>query len=470
MPTYWVKSGSGGSGDGSTWANAAESIAGLMTAQAIAGGDIIYVHNTHSFNAGAAITWTLPESGTGLVKVLCVDGGDATGASLVDGTVGSLTTGATETTGGNFVFTISTVNDDAALYVYGFSITAGAGTATGSSNITLSNVGGRVIFENCALWINSTVTSPLISIGTTGTTTGTKAVFIGCSFRFGNAAQKIAPRGPIEFINCSINGSGSSPTTLFIPSSAARTVMTVAGCDFSAATNVVDVSIASQTIALFNNCVIGTPTTGTHSGFNGGFHEFHACGPVDGTNGPDLLNYFADGPTGVVEDDQSVYLTTGGAQGKQDDGTATSYSFKLTPNANASFVTPLYTPWVYVYVGATGSKTFTMKCADTESAVLKNNELILEVEYVGGAQVANSPQSQHETTGPLVSGTIFSDATAAGSNLTDTGEAWTGITETGTYTLSKTVTVDEYGYVRCRAGLGKGTTNPVYVAPKIGVA
>ena len=32
------------------------------------------------------------------------------------------------------------------------------------------------------------------------------------------------------------------------------------------------------------------------------------------------------------------------------------------------------------------------------------------------------------------------------------------------------VTLDEQGYVRCRVGLGKDTTNPVYVDPKITVA
>jgi len=56
MATYWVKSGQGGTDAGTSWANAAESIPGLMTAQAIAGGDVIYVHNTHAYNAGAAIT------------------------------------------------------------------------------------------------------------------------------------------------------------------------------------------------------------------------------------------------------------------------------------------------------------------------------------------------------------------------------------------------------------------------------
>jgi hypothetical protein len=222
-----------------------------------------------------------------------------------------------------------------------------------------------------------------------------------------------------------------------------------------------------------NNCIIGTPVTGTNPGIGYGYVELHACGPVDADppNGKIVLDYYYEDASGVVEDDTSVYPTSSPAQMKDDDGTLTSYSLKMTPRDSATFLVefPLYTPWFSTYVGSTGSKTFTVRVADTESALLKDTELWLEVEYVGGAQTANSPQSQREGTFPLVSGTISRDITAAGSALTDSAEAWDGITETGTYSLAKTVTIDEQGYVRCRVALAKDTTNAVYVDPKISV-
>ncbi len=138
MTTYYVKSGTGGSDDGSSLANAAESIAGLMAAQALVGGDVILVDKAHSYSAGAAITWTLPETGTGMVAVICVD----TGASNVSDT------GAQENTNGNFAFTIgpSTGVTTAGLYVQGVAISAGAGGSVTSADIILSTV-GFYVFE-----------------------------------------------------------------------------------------------------------------------------------------------------------------------------------------------------------------------------------------------------------------------------------------------------------------------------------
>jgi hypothetical protein len=183
-----------------------------------------------------------------------------------------------------------------------------------------------------------------------------------------------------------------------------------------------------------------------------------------------VLDYYYQDASGVVEDSTTIYPTSSPAQAKDDDGTLTSYSLKMNPSASAVANTPLYTPRFSTYVGSTGSKTFTVRVADTESALLKDAELWLEVEYVGGAQVADSPQSQIAMTAPLVSGTLSRDVLAAGSALTDTGESWVGLSATGTYTLSKTVTVDECGYVSCRVALAKDTTNPVYVDPKITVS
>lgn len=479
MATYWVKSGTGGTDAGTSWSNAAESIAGLMTAQAIAGGDIIYVHVTHSFNAGAAITWTLPESGTGLVQVLCVDGGDATGASLVDGTVGNLTTGATETTGGNFGFTINTANSvNASLYVHGMNLTMGAG-ASFSAHFIINSQNGKAIFHACNLWVNSTNGASGFTIGTTNSAIQT--IFSKCVFRFGSTSQFINVVTPVVFEGCSINASGSSPTSLLRSTAATRPAhVTCYGCDWSLATNVVAVT-NSWTSApwKFSSCAIGTPTTGSFAGVAAGAVEFQACYPADGGAGANILSYYYADAFGTVQDNQSVYKATGGAQGEQDDGTDTSYSLQMDPSASVSAAQPLYTPWIYTLVGSTGSKTVAVKVAHTESAVLTDLDIFMEVEYMGepgatGTQrLVNSPMSVVEVDddAPIIASTVYRDVLyAAAANRTDDGlDDWTGLTSEKEHTLTATVTCDEVGYIRCRVGLTKDTTNPVYVDPKISV-
>jgi hypothetical protein len=476
MATYWVKSGTGGTDAGTSWANAAESIPGLMAAQAIAGGDTIYVHNTHAYNAGAAITWTLPETGTGLVQVICVDGGDVTGASLVDGTVGNLTTGATEETGGNFGFTVNTATSQAAkLYIFGMTIAVGSGSNQASAIITLGNVFGELELEACNIQSKGTRTGGVLALG--GATSHNQ-IFRNCTFKYGNTAQTTAVgNGRYEFYNCSIDSSGSAPTSFLNVSSARGGIVYCSSCDWSVATNVFTNTVSGPHKVYMNNCVIGTPTTGTHVGYAGASYEFHACTAADGSNGADILSYYLEDYEGVIEDDQTVYLTTGSAQGEQDDGTDTPYSLKMTPSAACAPASPLYTPWIYQLVGSTGAKTVTLKVAHTESAVLTDADIFMEVEYMGepgatGTQrVANSPQSQLEIDDDAnIIAPIYRDIITAGTNRTDTSVAWTGIASEKTHTLTASVTCDEVGYIRCRVGLTKDTTNPVYIDPKIGVA
>ena len=476
MATYWVKSGAAGTDAGTSWANAAESIPGLMTAQALAAGDIIYVHNTHSYNAGAGITWTLPESGAGFVYVYCVDGGDATGASLVDGTVGVLTTGAIETTGGNFLFTIQ-----GQAIVYGMAIRAGAGGNSSAADISFLTNGTNLQFTDCTFWVNSTNSGALVNIGTIGTTVGLAVSFKSCIFRIEHATAPISCAGGYaEFIECSFDSAGATSASVFKTVVGTRFILICSGCDWREATNVVDIASASQFYARLSNCVIGTPTTGTNTQYAPYDIEFHACAAVNAGAEPkaNILNFYREDSFGVCEYDSTIYLTTGSASGEQSDGTDTPYSIKMTPFASCTKSTPMYSPWVYVLVGTTGDKTITMKVADSESAILKTSQLWMEVQYMGepgvaGTQrIADSPHAVIEVDDdcPIVTGTIDRDMIAAGTNRTDTAVAWTGITETDTYTLTASVNCAEVGYIRCRVGLGVDTTNPVYVDPKVTVA
>jgi hypothetical protein len=478
MTAYFVKSGTGGADTGAAWASAAESIAGLMTAQAIAGGDVIYVHNTHSYLAGAAITWTLPETGTGLVQVICVDGGDPTGASLSGTTVGSITTGAVESTNGNFAFVLNTSGvANGALFVHGMTIKTGAGGNSSSADLTIAAGAGRVHFSSCTLWTDSSSTTAITTLSNAAAAAVVRCD--NCTFRFGSTSQglTLGAGSQFEFWNCSISASGSSPTTLFTPTGTRTLTVDCHSCDWSLASNLFSVAVAAAGALRATNCAVGAPTTGTHAGYAGVTVELHACAAVDGTNGADILTYYFEDATGIVEDSQSVYLTTGGAQGEQDDGTDTSYSLIMTPSASCAKATPLYSPWVYALVGSTGAKTVALKVAHTEAAVLTTSEVWMEVEYMGepGAtgttRVANSPHAQIEVDDDcnVMASSIVRDVVAAGSNRSDTAAAWTGIASEKTHTLTATISCDEVGYIRCRVGLGKDTTNPVYVDPKISV-
>lgn len=486
MADYFVKSGTGGADTGASWADAAESIPGLMTAQALVVGDRILVHNTHSYLPGAAITWSLPETtAAGEIQVLCVDGGDATGAALSGTTVGSLTTGAVESTNGNFTFTIQGTGTTAgcSLYVFGMKIKSGSNASQNSADININtnsaNFVSRVWLENCEVHVDSTNSSALFSFGLASNVAISEHVMKNCTYRTGNAAQVIGCNGGrYEFVNLTL--AGTALTSVFQGATATtRANIKVSASDLSSATNVFNQGVSTQVQFFASNCAIGTPVTGTNIGYGGAESEFHACAAADGTNGANILRFYRETPHGIVEDDQTVYKATGGAQGEQDDGTDTSYSLKYTPSTICTKTAPLYGPWIYRFVDSTGDKTITLKVAHTETSALTTSQVWMEVEYMGepgatGTQrLANSPQAVMEVDDNcnVVSGTIYRDVIAAGSARTDDAiDDWTGLTSEKEHTLTASVNCAEVGYIRCRVGLGIDTTNPVYVDPKIGLA
>jgi hypothetical protein len=472
MADYFVKSGTGGTDNGSSWANAAESIVGLLAAQALSPGDRVLIHNTHSATYGGSTVLDLSD-GNGVsapIYYLCVDGGDATGASLVGTTVGALTTGAIEVTSGNFGFGVLGF-----AYVQGIAFRPGAGASSSGASISFGNsttVQSRLVFESCDFWLNTTNAAPNFIIGPSSTTGAQSTVeYYNCTFRFGATTQAIEPRlANIKFYNCSVNGSGSTPAHLFEHNLVGN--VECAGCDWTTATALINLASTNGAYRyLFNNCRVGTLFTGTHPGPGSMSAEFMACSNTDSN----LVYHRRDGH-GAAYTTTSVYLTSGGASQKETDGTATSYSIALDTTdsvASPNRAIPLYTPWIYVLNTLTGSRAVSIKAAADTTVTLKDIDLFLQVEYMGDAAAANTPQSQIATSAPMT-GTAL-DMVHAGNNLSDTGDGWTGIVDTNekNYTLSKTVTIDEQGYLRVRVGYTKTTASAptiVYVDPVVTVA
>lgn len=471
MTTYYVNNGATGAGTGLSWADACVSMGALQTAiTSITGGDVIKVHKTHSNSYGGATSaWVLPEAlGSGNVAVVVVDK-DASDA---------LSDGALEESGSNTVpFSVKCGDSDSSsLFVHGMTFRTGAGgSSAGASHQFGQGVRGKITFSDCTFVINNSNTGSHFYLGSNATATAARLEFYNCKFKFGHSAQRILLGFAVaHFYNCLIDGSGSTPAAVFSSyQTSGKGVVECHGCNWSGGTTLLELSNSASGEFRFVHCATAsaTLTTGTPVGCNGVRAEFVACGPADAVNGPDVLQLAkvsAAGPK--VETTQAVYKSANPSQGTQDDGTATSYSYKFTPGATVTPYQPLYGPWIAKKASATGSLTVSLDFADTEAGLLKTSELGIEVCYMGGANLADSPQNQFEVSAPVQSGTIYRDPTAAGSNLTDTTVGWTGVTPGHTYTISKTVTVDYRGYLYVRGALYKNTTNPVYMDGTVTVA
>jgi hypothetical protein len=369
--------------------------------------------------------------------------------------------GATESTGG-FQLVIN-----GNVVVWGVKFQVGVG---GAVNVNLT-VGGSTTtrevqhYINCGLYLQTTSASPSIIVGGLNNTNQlTLFVFDNCVFGFSATGQTIQTRGNLQFIGCSLDTGKSSPTVLIKPSTTYNIgVLKATSCDFAFASALWLVSAAKQYAARFSNCKApSTLFSGTHSGLGGSEIEMMACGTATDDH---IYQYsYIDG-SGQITQNTGVYLTTGAATVKDQDGTATPLSLSLVSSSSASIWFPLKSPWFNVEITSTGSKTLSVKCANT-TAALKDNESWIEVEYMGSTA---HPGTTNDVDAPVVSGTTSLNILSAGSTRTDTAEAWTGITGEITHTLSKTVTVNQQGWARARVCLAKASST-VYVDPQVTVA
>jgi uncharacterized protein YjbI with pentapeptide repeats len=457
MATYYVWSGATGLANGSSWTDAYTSLDALFTGQAIAGGDSILMASDHDNGSYAASkTFTFPESGMSTSSHVHLISTNRT-SNLPE-------IGAIEQTNGDFSITVY-----GRINAYGVTFKTGSGTSQASTDIRIGSSSstsyGKQIFTKCNFSVNSTSVSGSIILGTTLS----KINYVelnNCDFSFLVSGQEFNINHVYaEFNGCTLSG---TPISNCFSALARFAKINLNGCDFSSASNLTDSQDDSKVDILAINSFLPANITASSISQAGVFDvELHSCGSTD-------HSYFYKKMVqeGVVDHDVAVYLTSGGAMHKDSDGSSVPYSLKLTGATNTyncSTSNPLYTPWFHVPVFSTGSKTFSIKVAHEQAAVLKDNEVWMEVEYMGGTATVNTPQTVREITAPLITGTVFQDYRAAGSNLTDTAEAWTGLASEKTHTLSKTVTVDEQGYARVRVALAVNNIS-VYVNPSVAVA
>lgn len=436
MATYYVDSNAAGTADGSSWANAYGDIVTALTGKV--GGDVLLVSHLHNKNYAALTTYTFPT--TGVISVLCVNTG-----------TGALAKTAIENSGAfNF-------NMQGNAQIYGLDIRCGSASA---GIISIGNVAASALnIDSCSFTL-STYSIAGVRINTSSSKSSIK--ISNSLFVFGHTGQNISYRvyGVTELFNCQCTG--TAVNTMLFPSSCYG-VFKASSCDFSNATNLIDISNSSNlSYTVLSNCKIPSSVfTGTHPGVGYSTTEIHACSSSD-----TVVSYrFKDG-TGQIDHSTSYYLTSGGSQVKDQNGSIVSYSLQTVPSSNVSSAFPLYSPWVSKAIPATGSKTISMKIAYDSATALKDTEVWIEVEYYGDA---SSPLSTVEASAPVVSGTKSRDILAAGTDLTDTSEGWTGtFTNKKTATLSKTVTIAQQGYVRCRVAIAKQQT--IYVDNVIWVA
>lgn len=488
----YVRSTDGDDADnGSTWALANATLVGAI-ADASAG-DRIYVSDAHAESTAGSLALASPGTLDSPCEFICGD-------DAAEPPTATATSATVATTGfSNIVFTGS------AIY-RGITFTVASGSF-GDININRSNL-GFTVFEQCELALGSNNILDDIRIGGEGAQPqSSKVVFIDTDVRFGGTGQGI------DIAGCTFEWRGGTvlgtmPSTLFTPYTNNQLAIDILleGVDLSplGSSSIIDIDNGPRVRAVFSRCKLGSgyvATVGTW-GQRGGFVEFINCDSGD-TN----YKYYKGCYEGEVFDETTI-VRTGGAS----DGT-TPLSHRYVSSANTKFYVPLVGPWRGFWNETTGSAvTVAMECVWFGTALLKDDEAWIEVEYLGtsgfpissfasdrAADILTAGANQTASTEPWVGtdransnlyslndiievqGRLWICTTAGSSDSSEpagyaSGSDGSSVNDGGAVfragyrlTLSKQVTPQEKGVIRARVCLAKASTT-LYACPKLEVS
>jgi hypothetical protein len=435
VATYYVYSGAGGTGDGSSWANAFTALAGAFAVDVA--GDTLYVAHDHS-ESSAGVTLAAAGTVANPTKVICVNRAGSVPPVSAD----RRATAQVATTVNNQITTTGYAHYDGIIFV------AGASTGAAVINPTGTN-GAWCRFDNCSFRIGSTGAGAIQIGGGSGLLLGTYTEFNNTTVSFSATSQTITVAGVLRWRNTASALIGAQvPTVLFTPISGRGGYVECIGVDFSAAGSGKTLAGALQQTTVgsysFVDCKLNASVTKSAVPLSHGSPE------VDFTrSGSSGVNYtvFRHRMSGTLDEEVTV-VRTGGAS----DGT-TPIAWKVVTTANCTYSMPFECPPIAIWNDTTGSSvTATVEGIWGGGAVPLDDEIWLEVEYLGDA---SSPQGSFVNDGKA-------DLLATAANQTASSETWGG--STTKFKLSVSFVAQQRGWVYCRVRCAK-VSSIFYIDP-----
>lgn len=428
MTLRYVRSGAGGSADGTSWANAFLTVkAALLGSSA---GDTIYVSEDHAESNALDMTHTSPGTAAAPVNVICVD--HAGSVPPVTADIRNTAT-VTTTTGKDISFSGSHIRYKG--------ITFTAGSAGGTANIyTSSSADQSVRFKDCALRLGAGAANNSTIVLGTSSSGGSLLVLENTSLQFTHVSQLVRVGDSVKWINSTLVTGSVFPTTLFKGYGGNASMrFEMRGVDlsmFGSGTTLFDMSatgMVEQYIYLLDCKIDAAVTLAVRPAARGGGKLEYLrvdSGGTDWKHG--LINY-----EGTLTSEGTIVLTGGASDGVH------SMSWKMVTTANSNEFFPFESPAIEVWTDTVGSPvTATIEGVWGGGAVPNNDDIWIEAEYLGAS---GSPQAS-----------FITDAKAdlaASAGHTSSSATWGG--STTKFKMNVTFTPQQAGWVFLRVNAAK---------------
>ena len=443
MPSHYVWSGAGGTGDGLTWANAYTKLSQALATPAEDAG--VYVAHDHAETSATAVNLNSTGSLYNPKRVVCANRAGATPPLPAD----RRATAVVSVTGTNFLTFSGSSHFDGVIF------NCGAGTA-GNIGIILHATNNHVLrFDNCSLRLTAgiPVQGTIFVGGSTGALSGTCVELNNTTMQFSQTNQTVSIVNGFRWRNTPTALLGAvMPNKLLMPFIGKGGYAELIGVDLSAVGSgktLCDVASGAQGFRFtFTDCKINASVIKTSLGIDG--HGSFSTVDFTRTSATGNFAFYRLNMTGDIQQTTSFYRNGGASDG------TTPISWLINAGFNANWSTPFETPPIAIWNDrVTLPVTASVECMSNGSAMPRNDEVWLEVEYLGSAA---SPLASFASNGK-------SDLLTLGSIYTASTAPWTGLS-THKFKPVVTFTPQQRGWIFARVKIAR-PSNTYYVDPVV---
>lgn len=442
-PNCYVRSGAAGTNDGTSWANAYTTLAFALTTSNTAGNNF-WVADDHAEATGAAVTLTSPGTSAAPIKIVCVNHLGSTPPVAADLCATPTAVVGPGAVGSN----LSLVG-----HAYHYGITYSSGTGSNNNNVLINTTnGGYQYFDNCLIKKAGTLVSTG-AIGIGGSQFDSNVVFNNTPWHLGNGLDTVSKRaGRLTWQNTANAIQGTTLLgALFGTNNHAAGPVRIIGVDLSMVPSL-QLATASPSDFYFEDSKLPSDIGPITAPTSLGGAETYLI-----RSGSSAVNYthYKAAFSGTLASNTSVVRTGGATNG------TTPMSWKIDTTAGAGWVSPFSSLPMAVWNDTVGSNV-TVEVYGTwgEGAVPKNDDIWLEVRYLGSA---SSPMATFVAT-------TKASLLAADADVTSDASSWSG--GTTPFKLSATLSAPQPAqagdiYVTVKAAKPSTT---FYIDPVVRVA
>lgn len=397
-----------------------------------ASGDTIKVHQDHDYSYPATAIYYMPGSDHALVsRIVCVNNADTARA----------TTAIEKVPGGNAL----AIRGGGAGYCYGVTF-----QCEGYMGLLGDGAATWLKFDACIFEMTGDYQLIDVDLGS-----GVAMEWFNTKVKFTNATIWIRVKGRFVWSNTPSAIQGSAPTyePLFLMGGGGYQNIECRNVDLSA------LGSGSKLIgiddkhgdALFVDCKVGASVVLVSGA--GSLRGGTRVKVVNTDSGDTNYRYARHLPVvGSIVSETTIVRTSGASDG------TTPVSRKVVTTADAKLEDPVFSDWIEFWHNTPGSVTVSIPTV-TDGLTLKNDELWIEVEYLGTSGFPLGLLATSRITDPIY-GTPANVATDGVSSWTTTG-----LTTPVKQLPSVTFTTQEKGIIRARVCVAKASTT-VYFDPK----